>query len=46
MLQQIVADRMTERIVDILEMIEIKAEHGDVVISLRAPQRLFKLFAE
>jgi hypothetical protein len=45
-LQQRIADRMAERVVDFLEMIEIEAEHRELVATLDEPQRLLELFAE
>ena len=45
-LQQRVADRMAERVVDVLEMIEIEAEHRELIAAPDEPQRLFELFAE
>src|SRR5438105_4746339 len=44
-LQERVADRMAERVVDFLEMIEIEAEYRELVAALGQPQRLLALFA-
>ena len=45
-LQQIVADRMTERIIDIFEMVEVEAQHRDLLISSDAAERLFQGFGQ
>ena len=37
---------MAERVVDFLEMIEIEAEHRELVAALGEPQGLFELLAE
>ena len=37
---------MTERVVDFLEMIEIEAEHRELVAALGEAQGLLELFAE
>ena len=37
---------MAERVVDFLEMIEIEAEHRELVAALDEPQRLLELLAE
>ena len=45
-LQQVVADRMTERVVDVLEVVEIEAQHGDLLVALHAAQSLLQLLPE
>ena len=45
-LEQGVADGMTERVVDFLEMIEIEAEHRELIAALDEAQRLLELFPE
>ena len=37
-LQQLVADRMSERVVDALEMIEVEAQHRQALAALDAPE--------
>ncbi len=44
--QQRIADRMPKRVVDLLEMVEVEAEHRELVGALDQPQRLFQLLAE
>ncbi len=46
LLQQHVADRMAQRIVDVLEVVEIEAEHRHLIVAPNEPQGLFELFAE
>jgi hypothetical protein len=45
-LQQRITDRMAERIVDILEMVEVEAKHRELVTAFRKAQALLELFAE
>ena len=45
-LQQRVADRMPERVVDALEAVEVEAEHGKALAAHQAQQRLLQLLAE
>ena len=44
--QQRIADRVPERVVDFLEMVEIEAQHRELVAALDQPQGLFELLAE
>ena len=44
--QQRVADRMAERIVDVLEVVEVETEHRKLIAAPDEPQGLFELFAE
>ncbi len=45
-LQQGVTDRMAERVVDFLEMIEIEAKHRELVAALGKAQGLLELLPE
>ena len=46
LLQQRVADRMAQQIVDVLEVVEVEAEHRNLIAAPDEPQGLFELFAE
>ena len=46
LLQQHVADRMAERVVDVLEVVEIETQHRKLIAAFDKPQRLFELLAE
>ena len=45
-LQQRIANGMAERVVDVLEMIEVEAEHRELVVRTRPAQPLFELLVE
>ena len=44
--QQFVADMMAERIVDLLEAVEIEAEHRETAVAPGAGERFLDLLAE
>src|SRR6185437_8374676 len=44
--QKLIANRMAERIVDPLEMVEVETEDGELVVALGEFQRALELFAE
>jgi len=44
--QELVADRMPERVVDALEMVEVEAEHRNLVVAVGKVQCLLELLAE
>src|SRR5205085_1048776 len=46
LLQQGVTDRMAQRVVDILEVIEIETKYRELITALGEAERLFELFAE
>jgi hypothetical protein len=46
LLQQGVADRVTERVIDVLEVIEIEAKYRELTAALGKPQRLLELLSE
>ena len=45
-LQQLVAGRVAERVVDVLEMVEVEKMHGHHLATLDARQRLLELLVE
>ncbi len=44
--QQFVADRMTERVVDLLEVVDVDGEHGKAAAAAHVGDCLFDAFAE
>ena len=46
LLQQRIADGMTERVVDFLEMVEVETEHRELVVALGKVQRPLQPLAE
>ena len=45
-LQQIIADRMPQRVIDFLEMIKVEAKHGQASIAVHSAKCLFEFLAK
>jgi hypothetical protein len=44
--QQIIADRMTEGVIDVFEIVEIEAEYGDLLVARHPAEGVLQLFPE